>query len=91
MSDDRKGEKNNFYGKKHTLETKSKLREIALTRVKPTKTWKKVEIVDIKTGITTLYPSLRKACAAIGTTLAVILRRNKNEKAQGKHPVVKDT
>jgi len=67
--------------KKHTLETKSKLREIALTRVKPTKTWKKVEIVDIKTGITTLYPSLRKACAAIGTTLAVILRRNKNEKA----------
>lgn len=44
-----------------------------------------VEVIDILTNTTTLYPSIRKACEAMDTTIGSIHRRNNLQIAKGIH------
>lgn len=83
MSEDRKGINSFWYGKKLSTETKNKIRISALKREKSSKTGFSVEVLDTQTSIKTTYPSLRKACEAIGSHLSTINRQQKKQIDQG--------
>lgn len=77
MSQNRMGENNSFFGKKHSEETKEKFREIALNRDKLHKSGIKVEVIDLKTNETITYDSIRDAVKALETHLSTLFRREK--------------
>lgn len=59
------------------------MREIALARVKPPKPGIEVEVVDLLKNTTSIYPSIRKACKAMNTTIGSIHRRTNLQIAKG--------
>jgi len=67
-----KNENNSFYDKKPLtlLKTTSKTNKLSTSRLE-------VEITDIKTKITTIFSSIRKAAKAIDSDIKTILRREK--------------
>jgi group I intron endonuclease len=83
MSENRKGENNPFFGKKHNPETIEKFKEIASNREYLPVPGLEVEITDIETKITTVYNSIRKAAAFINSDIKTILRREKSQIEMG--------
>lgn len=83
MSESRKGVNNNFYGKKHSVETLNLLREAALNRTKLSKPGVEVEITDLETKLTTYYESIRKAAKAINSDIKSLSRREKSQLKKG--------
>jgi len=79
MSENRKGENNNFFGKTHSEETKKKFREIALNREKLHRPGIKVEVLDLKTNETIIYNSIRDAVKSLDTHLSTLFRREKKD------------
>lgn len=82
MSESRNGVNNNFYGKKHTVESIDLIRAAAYPFgiMKRTKLSKpgciEVEITDIEIKLTTIYESIRKAAIAINSYIkSLSLRR----------------
>jgi hypothetical protein len=78
MSKSRTGKNNPFYGKKHSDESLSLIKDAASKRTKPPVPGLEVEITNIETKITTVYSSIRKAAEAIGSDIRTILRREKS-------------
>jgi group I intron endonuclease len=77
MSENRRGENNNFFGKTplRTEETKKKFREITLNRDKLHRPGIKVEVLDLKTNKTIIYNSIRNAVKSLDTHLSTLFRR----------------
>jgi hypothetical protein len=63
---DRKGYKNSFFGKTHTDEVRAKMREVALNRNISHAPSISVEVTDLKTNKTTIFPSISKAAVSLG-------------------------
>jgi group I intron endonuclease len=78
MSENRKGEKAGFFGKKHSEESLAKLREIAQNRSKDPKPGLEVEVTDLETGLTTVYKSMREVVRELNTHMSTLLRREKS-------------
>lgn len=83
MSEDRKGENNPFFGKKHKPETIERFKEIAFNRELLPVPGVEVEITDLETKITTVYTSIRKAAASINSDIKTLLRREKSQIEKG--------
>lgn len=83
MSDNRKGENNPFFGKKHKPEAIDRFKEIALNREYLSVPGIEVEITDIETRITTVYTSIRQAAASINSDIKTLLRREKSQLEKG--------
>lgn len=83
MSLNRKGENNSFYGKTHTLESKSLMQKAALNREKPSKPGMEVEITDLISRSTSVYSSIREAAKSIDSDIKTILRREKLQLEKG--------
>jgi group I intron endonuclease len=83
MSESRKGVNNNFYGKKHTIESIDLIRTAALKRTKLNKPGIEVEITDLETKLTTTYESIRKAANAINSDIKSLSRREKSQLEKG--------
>lgn len=83
MSENRKGENNPFFGKKHNPETIKKLKEIAYNREHLPVSGLEVEITDLETKITTVYSSIRKAAISINSDIKTLLRREKSQIEKG--------
>lgn len=75
--------KNKF--NKETSETLDSLSKITAASLKFPKPGIVVKVEDLLTNTTTLYPSIRKACEAMGTTIGSIHRRNNLQIAKGIH------
>ncbi|KAM0148338.1 hypothetical protein ACHAPG_010056 [Botrytis cinerea] len=69
MSESRGGVNNSFYGKKHTAEALSLLRDTALNRTKLSKPGVEVVVTDLETKLTSTYESIRKAAKAINSDI----------------------
>jgi group I intron endonuclease len=76
-------ENNNFYGKKHKEKSLILLKTTTVKRNKSPVLGLEVKITDIKTKITTVYESIRKAAVAIGSDIKTILRREKSQINKG--------
>lgn len=76
MAKERTGEKNSFFGKKHSDEAKDRMREVALNRTYLPGNSRKVSIFGIE------YPSLTEASRRLGIAPALMVHRlqSKNEK-----------
>jgi group I intron endonuclease len=83
MSKSRTGENNPFYGKKHSDDSLALIKDAASKRTKLPVPGLEVEITNIETKITTVYPSVRKAAEAIGSDIKTILRREKSHINKG--------
>lgn len=83
MSENRKGNKDSFFGRKHTELTKSILREFARNRIKDPKTGFVVEVTDILTNTTKTYKSIREAAKSLNTNMITLISR---EKINHAHP-----
>lgn len=79
MSQDRKGANNSFFGKDHSLETKEKLRLIALNREKSHKPGICVKVTDILNSHVTEYTSIREAAKALDTNISTLISREKRK------------
>ena len=77
MSISRKGEKNSFYGKTHTLESRLLMKKNALNRINPSNPGMEVEITDLFSRKTEVFSSIRKAANSINSDIKTILRREK--------------
>jgi group I intron endonuclease len=83
MSENRKGESNPFYGKKHTLDSLELIKFAAKNRTNPPVAVLEVEITDLDTKTTTVYNSIRKAAESINSDIKTILRREKLQIEKG--------
>ena len=79
MSDNRKGENNPFFGKKHKPEAIDRFKKIALNREYLPVPGIEVEITDIETRVTTVHTSIRQAAASINSDIKTLLRREKSQ------------
>jgi len=83
MSENRKKEKNPFYGKAHTLESLALIKTAAINRIKDSVLGMEVEITDLENNITTVHTSIRKAAKSIHSDIKTILRREKLQLDKG--------
>lgn len=83
MSEYRKGINNNFYRKKHSVETINTMRCVALNRTKLSKPGIVVEITDLETKLWSTYESIRKAADAINSDIKSLSRREKSQLEKG--------
>jgi len=93
---DRKGIRNSFWGKKHTDETKLKMKAIALKRATSNAPSTTVEVTDCLTNTTIVYSSISKAALALGhshhANLTARKRRNTQNLYKGRYVIkFKDT
>lgn len=78
-----KGESNYFYPKKYSKESLNLLNTVVKKIKKSPVSGLEVEIIDLKTNITTVFASIRKAAEAIGSDIKTILRREKSQIKKG--------
>jgi group I intron endonuclease len=83
MSINRKGDKNSFFNKNHSLKTLSLMRTIALNRKKSSKPGFEVEIKNIENNTILVFSSIRKAAISMNSNIKTLLRREKLEKEKG--------
>lgn len=85
MSINRKGENNSFFNKTHTLFSKTLMKKAALNREgnRPNNPGMEVEITDLLSRSTSVYPSIRSAAKAINSDIKTILRREKAQIVKG--------
>lgn len=75
MSENRKGDKANFYGKKHSPENLANLREKAKNWTKDPRPGFQVEVTDLKSMNTKVYKSMREVTRDLNTHMSTITRR----------------
>lgn len=75
MSENRRGENNNFYGKNHSEESLVKLREIAKNRSKDPRPGLLVEVTDLENNKRIIYTSIRAAARSLGCNVSTLLSR----------------
>jgi hypothetical protein len=80
-----KDKNSNDQGKEQIPETLDKMSEVVSASLKFSRPGVVVEVIDLWTDTTTLYPSIRKACEAMSTTIGSIHRRNNLQIAKGIH------
>src|ERR1700675_3925528 len=95
MSINRKGDKNSFFNKNHSLETLSLMRTIALNRKKSSKPGFEVEIKNIENNTITVFSSIRKAANSMNSNIKTILiltcqRRQRQRSCFGREKLEKE-
>lgn len=71
---DRSKEENSFWGRTHSEAAKDKIRAAALVRETPNKPGTGITVFDTFTGVSTTYPSIRKAAEAMKWDQSYIVR-----------------
>lgn len=91
MSENRKGEKNAFFGKTHSEETIKKFKAIAKNRIEFPKKGIEVEIIDLENNKIELFKSIRAAARFLNTNIYTLIsreKRNTKRPYKGKYKIL---